>query len=231
MTLSLLFLATSFVLWPTRARPRAVPTGERVLPLQGLDAAVPHLLGLVVAALLAAWDSSPVGLLVALGGGLAAALVLRRMRSTAAVREEDDPELPLALTVASLLLRAGAPPAAALAAATRSTGSAASAACENVRRRIAMGEHAAAAWASLLVDPRLAPVGRAAMRASDSGAALARAWESSAYQAKADRRLAAEVAARRVGIRALAPLGLCFLPSFVCLGVIPIVIGLAGDIL
>jgi len=26
----------------------------------------------------------------------------------------------------------------------------------------------------------------------------------------------------------MAPLGLCFLPAFVCVGVVPIVIGLAG---
>ena len=27
------------------------------------------------------------------------------------------------------------------------------------------------------------------------------------------------------------PLGLCFLPAFVCLGIIPVVAGLAGDVL
>ncbi|NBP84010.1 MAG: type II secretion system F family protein, partial [Mycobacteriaceae bacterium] len=26
------------------------------------------------------------------------------------------------------------------------------------------------------------------------------------------------------------PLGLCFLPAFVCLGVVPVVAGLAGDV-
>ena len=28
----------------------------------------------------------------------------------------------------------------------------------------------------------------------------------------------------------LAPLGLCFLPAFVCLGVVPLVLGIAGDV-
>jgi hypothetical protein len=32
-------------------------------------------------------------------------------------------------------------------------------------------------------------------------------------------------------VRILAPLGLCFLPAFVCLGVVPLVIGIAGDVL
>ena len=42
---------------------------------------------------------------------------------------------------------------------------------------------------------------------------------------------AAEQAARRVGVLAVAPLGLCFLPAFVLLGVVPVVIGLAGPLL
>jgi pilus assembly protein TadC len=36
---------------------------------------------------------------------------------------------------------------------------------------------------------------------------------------------------QRAGVRVLAPLGLCFLPAFVCLGVVPLVIGIAGDVL
>jgi hypothetical protein len=27
-----------------------------------------------------------------------------------------------------------------------------------------------------------------------------------------------------------APLGLCFLPAFVCLGIVPVVVGLAGQL-
>jgi pilus assembly protein TadC len=41
---------------------------------------------------------------------------------------------------------------------------------------------------------------------------------------------AAEAAAQRAGVLITAPLGLCFLPAFVCLGIAPIVAGLAGEI-
>lgn len=27
------------------------------------------------------------------------------------------------------------------------------------------------------------------------------------------------------------PLGLCYLPAFICLGIVPVVVGLAGDVL
>jgi hypothetical protein len=39
-----------------------------------------------------------------------------------------------------------------------------------------------------------------------------------------------EAAVRRAGVWVLAPLGLCFLPAFVCLGVAPLVLGIAGTV-
>jgi pilus assembly protein TadC len=43
-------------------------------------------------------------------------------------------------------------------------------------------------------------------------------------------RAATETAVRRAGVWVLAPLGLCFLPAFVCLGVVPLVLGIAGEV-
>jgi hypothetical protein len=40
----------------------------------------------------------------------------------------------------------------------------------------------------------------------------------------------AEAAIRRAGVWVLAPLGACFLPAFVCLGVAPLVLGIAADV-
>ncbi|MCW2777557.1 MAG: hypothetical protein JWN17_1282, partial [Frankiales bacterium] len=52
-----------------------------------------------------------------------------------------------------------------------------------------------------------------------------------AADARAEARSAAEQRARRAGVLAVAPLGLCFLPAFVLLGVVPVVVGLAGPLL
>ncbi len=41
----------------------------------------------------------------------------------------------------------------------------------------------------------------------------------------------AEARAQRAGVLITAPLGLCFLPAFLVLGVAPVVIGLAGEVL
>jgi pilus assembly protein TadC len=51
-----------------------------------------------------------------------------------------------------------------------------------------------------------------------------------AADARAAARVDTEAAVRRAGVWVLAPLGACFLPAFVCLGVIPLVLGIAGDV-
>ena len=45
------------------------------------------------------------------------------------------------------------------------------------------------------------------------------------------RRRAADARAQRASVLIAGPLGLCYLPAFVCLGIVPIVAGLAGDVL
>ena len=38
-------------------------------------------------------------------------------------------------------------------------------------------------------------------------------------------------AAERAGVAISGPLGLCFLPAFICLGIVPVVVGLASTVL
>ncbi|SLJ82662.1 putative alanine-rich membrane protein [Mycobacteroides abscessus subsp. abscessus] len=42
---------------------------------------------------------------------------------------------------------------------------------------------------------------------------------------------AAAARAERAGVLISGPLGLCFLPAFLCLGIVPVVVGLAGRVL
>ena len=41
----------------------------------------------------------------------------------------------------------------------------------------------------------------------------------------------AAASAERAGVLISGPLGLCFLPAFICLGIIPVVVGLASRVL
>ena len=51
-----------------------------------------------------------------------------------------------------------------------------------------------------------------------------------AEQSRQDATHAAAAAAERASVLIAGPLGLCFLPAFVCLGVVPVVAGLAGAV-
>jgi pilus assembly protein TadC len=84
------------------------------------------------------------------------------------------------------------------------------------------------AWRCLDSSAQLAALARTARRSSASGARLAGAFEQLAGQLRRDARAAAEARAQRAGVLAVAPLAFCFLPSFVCLGIVPAVVGLAG---
>jgi pilus assembly protein TadC len=91
-----------------------------------------------------------------------------------------------------------------------------------------LGAEPRRAWAEAPAE--LAALGRVLVRAGESGATAAPALRTLAADGRAAARTAAEAAVRRAGVWVLAPLGLCFLPAFVCLGVVPMVLGIAGDV-
>jgi pilus assembly protein TadC len=61
--------------------------------------------------------------------------------------------------------------------------------------------------------------------------ALATGLGELAVQCRSEASDSATAAAERAGVLIAGPLGLCFLPAFVCLGIVPVVAGLAGDVL
>lgn len=79
-------------------------------------------------------------------------------------------------------------------------------------------------------DDGSAVLARLARRSASSGSALAGAVADLAEQSRQDATHAATAAAERAGVLIAGPLGLCFLPAFVCLGIVPVVAGLAGEI-
>lgn len=72
---------------------------------------------------------------------------------------------------------------------------------------------------------------RAVVRAAERGAPLADVLTALATDERDRARWAAEEAARRAGVRAVGPLAACFLPAFVVVGVLPVVVGVAGTVL
>jgi len=85
-------------------------------------------------------------------------------------------------------------------------------------------------WVTPDVGPVLGPLARALARAQTSGASVAAATRQLADDLAGEARREVEDRARAVGVRAALPLGLCLLPAFVVLGVVPMVAGAVGSI-
>lgn len=99
---------------------------------------------------------------------------------------------------------------------------------------LALGADPAVAWSAppdVPGDPSVEALLRLARRSASSGAALAGGVVELAAQCRHDAAHAATAAAERAGVLIAGPLGLCFLPAFVCLGIVPVVVGLAGQVL
>lgn len=97
---------------------------------------------------------------------------------------------------------------------------------EDAATALLAGAQPEAAWSSLAMDQVTAPLAAAVIRAGRTGAPAAETVGRAARElreAAADA-LATEV--RTVGVRATAPLVVCFLPAFVFLGVLPTALGL-----
>ncbi len=138
--------------------------------------------------------------------------------------------LPLALDLTAVALRAGQPLERALLAAAPAAGGAA-ARLTSVARLLALGADPVDAWATVADDAALAGVAASARRSAHSGIRLAAAFENLAADLRAQAADAGRARAHRAGVMAAAPLGLCFLPAFVCLAIVPALMGLAATVL
>jgi hypothetical protein len=137
-------------------------------------------------------------------------------------------ELPAACDLLGVCLAAGT----AVAGALEAVGTATPPPLGTELRRVAalyrMGADPRRAWAD--VPPDLAALARVVIRAGESGSTVVPALRALAADGRTAARAATEAAVRRAGVWVLAPLGLCFLPAFVCLGVVPLILGIAADV-
>lgn len=95
----------------------------------------------------------------------------------------------------------------------------------DVLTRIGLGEPEAAAWRSLAEHPLLGQASRDLARSIASGTSVVELLNEYATQAREDQHAAAEAAAKAIGVRAVLPLMICFLPAFFLIGIVPIIAG------
>lgn len=147
-------------------------------------------------------------------------------------RESDMDTLAIAANwdLLAACLRAGLPVAGAVRAVACGMSGTASAALRRASELIALGADPEEAWRPALECKATAPLARAARRTARSGSALADTVAALAVTLRERAGDEAESRAERAGVLVTAPLGLCFLPAFICVGVVPVVIGLASGI-
>ena len=161
---------------------------------------------------------------VVLGPGVGLA-VRAAARRPVAVRLDRSVALPLDLAAA--VLRSGRPLADALTLAAPAAATSSAELLLRVAGLARLGASAQDAWSLVPASHPLRPLAMSAVRSATSGIRLADAFERHAAEIRAEATAAATARAQRAGISAMAPLAACFLPSFVCLGVVPIVVGMA----
>jgi pilus assembly protein TadC len=170
-----------------------------------------------------------------LGGLVAAPIVVRlvglaQARALARVPGDAARRLPLVLDLLAAALRSGQPVVTAVSSVAPLAGADLAAQLHQVAGLLRFGADPATAWAAL-DDPTLAPVVRTAVRSAESGVRLARSFELLAAELRDEAKAVAVARAHRAGVWAMAPLGMCFLPAFACLGVLPVIVGIARGVL
>ena len=207
-------------LWPSSERfgARAVsPSTRRVHRLAAGIAAASALLVI----------GFPWGLLLALPAFFCIPIALSRLEP-AATRQRHariTADLPLAVDLLAACLRAGRPPQAAVGTVAKAIDGPLAELLAQLDHRLNLGTDPIDAWSCLLSEPACSSFARAVRRALRSGAPLAKSLEHLADDARQARRWTADEQARAVESRAVVPLGLCFLPAFVFLGIVPTVAG------
>ncbi|WP_404817081.1 type II secretion system F family protein [Streptomyces thermolineatus] len=212
---------------PARSGPRPARSGT----------AEGRLLVPVAAAVTAVAVGGPSGALAGFGIAVLAHR-LQRQRGAAGERaararhtEQVVRQLPQAADLLAACLAAGAGPQEAAGAVGRSVRGPLGALLLRAAAELRLGADPAQCWERFAAEPGAAELGRCLEHACTTGVPPAAAVTRLAEQGRLRHARSAQARARRAGVLATAPLGLCFLPAFLLVGVAPVVMGLAGALL
>lgn len=230
--LALLVLAAALLCWVDR--PLRLP--QRTPPVAGSAGGGPLrpvLLGGAAAAAVVIVRPGAFVLASIMGVVVAAAVRWDARRQAAAV-DVVRGEVAVVCDLWAACLEVGMPTGGALAAALevlgeRNTGPAVRRLAQ-VAGLLQVGADVERAWRPAEDDPWLSPIATAARRSQQAGADLAATVREQGAAVRRAEAGADERRAQRAGVLMTAPLTLCFLPAFICLGLAPVVIALVGTL-
>ena len=198
--------------------PRDGPPGLRTLATAAVALGAAVLVG------------GPLGPVVGLAAGPVCWRLVGRLEPPAARRHRQAlaAAVPHVVDLMAACLAAGLSPAAALEEIRDAVGPPVRDELAAVSRRLHLGVDPVTVWSDLARHPQLGGLGRSLARAAQSGASVADAMQRLADDLRRHARADVESRARAVGVQAAIPLGLCLLPAFVLVGVVPLVAGSLG---
>ncbi len=213
--------------------PRSLGWTGRVAagPFGALDSAM--LASITLAAAVALLLPAPLGVTAGLIVTMVLPGRLRRLEPTVKRRERQRiaADAPLAAELFAACVLGGADPVSASGVVARAVGGPLGRRLEAAGTAIRLGSDPAVVWAGLGSEASLAGWGSMLARASSSGAPVATMVLALAEQARVARRSRRAAAIRRASVWATVPLGVCFLPAFFLLGVVPVAVSVAGPVL
>jgi pilus assembly protein TadC len=225
-------IATVVGAWPVRRASSAVlGSGERSSAQSRwqtdhgrmqLAVASSTLLGLSISLIVGGVPGVLVGAGVAVGTGLA----VRRLEPAAVVREREQlvRDLPVAIDLLTACIASGSPPLQCLEAVAQAVSGPVARQLEQATTKLRMGADPVAVWAAMTSCAPMAPLARTMLRAVETGAPVADGLNRLVDDQRRARRWDSERRARAVGVKAAAPLGLCFLPAFIAIGIVPTIV-------
>nr|WP_300143428.1 type II secretion system F family protein [Propionicimonas sp.] len=169
---------------------------------------------------------------VAVGAG--SYVMLGRLVSAEAERRREQTlaQLPQACDLLAVALEAGLPLRRAVEVIAAAVGGPLGGLMAELAAKVRLGVDEAQAWTELgAAQPVLSGLGREVARTIGSGVALSRSLRALGAEFRKDAAAAAQVRARKVGVRSVLPLMVCFLPAFLLLGVVPIIGGVVRMVL
>ncbi|WP_253873367.1 type II secretion system F family protein [Promicromonospora umidemergens] len=152
-------------------------------------------------------------------------------RLVVAARGADQPgvDIQVVLELVAAAVRSGAGVPRALEATAAAVGGPDGAVLTRVAHALVLGAAWERAWAD--TPAALEPMVRALRGAWLDGAAPGEALRAAGEEVRHERRGAARTAAARLGVRLVLPLGMCYLPAFVLVGLVPVLLALGIDLL
>lgn len=188
------------------------------------------------AAALLVWSLCHASVGGALTGMLIGAVVvwaLGRVEGAASKRERAalSAQLPAVLELMASSLDAGLPLRGALSAVAAVCAEPTASLLQGIQAQTQIGRSEAEAWGSMRTHRVWGDAARDLARSADSGSAVAHVLRVHAAETRRRRWAGLEVRARAVGVKSVLPLMTCFLPAFILVGVVPIVVSGLGEYL